>query len=280
MIAKERLSAITNLNLAGKIEDMNDDQMQQYEQLLITFIENFPGDEEKIKALLHEKLNEKRNFEELAKGLLAMCIILEKIHADDIAAECRNQINELRKAQREQVDAYVITFLSTVAMLSIDIQMAKYLEEKKYAEKKGNGAAETTLKAEDQTAAQPMAVKKADSEKIILAVDDTAIALSMLKKNLEGSPYKLVCINSGREAMLFLKKHQPDLFILDIEMPKMDGYELAEQIRKSGNTAPIIFLTGNATRRNVMRAIEAGASDFIVKPIDNRFFAYKIRRVL
>jgi len=276
MIAKERLLAIVNLKLAGKIEDMNAQQMEQYEQLLVTFIENFPGDEEKIKAALHEPLNDKKQYEALSAGLHAMCRTLEKLHADDLVKECHDKIKEFKDADREQVEAYVTGFLSSVAMLSIDIQMAKYLEEKKYAEKKEDGAPKDEVQAAPDAEVAPVP----DSEKTILAVDDAAISLSLLKKNLQGSPYKLVCVNSGADALLYLKTHQPDLFILDIEMPRMNGYELAEKIRASGQKAPIIFLTGNATKRNVIKAIESGGSDFIVKPIDNKYFAYKIRKFL
>jgi len=279
MIAKERLLAIVNLKLAGKIEDMNEKQMEQYEQLLVTFIENFPGEEEKVKAALHEQLNDKKQYETLSSALFAMCRTLEKLHADDLVKECHEKIKEFKDAERDEVEAYVTSFLSSVAMLSIDIQMAKYLEDKKYAEKKEDGTAVAAHAAKEDVHVEE-AVKRADSEKTILAVDDTAIALSLLKKNMQGSPYKLVCVNSGSDALLFLKTHKPDLFILDIEMPRMNGYELAEKIRGLGQTAPIIFLTGNATKRNVVKAIEAGASDFIVKPINNKYFAYKIRKFL
>ena len=274
MINKERLLAISELKLAGKIEDMNDEQMREYEDLLIAFIENFPGDEEKIKTALKENLNEGIDYKELENNLIAMCKTLGRIHADDLSRECRKQIDKLNGAEREQIEAYVTSFLSAVAMLSIDIQMAKYLKTVKKAEEKE--AAEPADKSPDK----PADAQSAVTEKTILAVDDAMISLSIVKKNLQGLPYKLICVNSGKDALLYLKRHQPDLFILDIEMPKMDGYELAEKIKELEQKAPIIFLTGNATKRNVMRAIEAGASDFIVKPINKEYFVYKIQKYL
>jgi CheY-like chemotaxis protein len=277
MIDKKRLLAISELILAGKIEDMNDEQMREYEQLLVAFIENFPGEEEKIKAALSENVNEGIDYNELANSLTAMCKTLGKIHADDIARECLKQIGQLKGAGREQVEAYVTSFLSSVAMLSIDIQMAKYLKTVRYAEEKKNGTAETEDKPVDKTTDTPQSAK---AEKTILAVDDAAFPLTMLKKSLQGLPYYLICLNSGKEALLYLKQNQPDMFILDIEMPKMDGYELAEKIREAGQAAPIIFLTGNATRRNVMKAVEAGASDFVVKPIDKKKLVDKISKYL
>jgi len=276
MIDKKRLLAISELILAGKIEDMNDEQMREYEQLLIAFIEDFPGEEEKIKATLGENLNNGIDYNELANSLTAMCKTLGKIHADDIARECLKHIGQLKSAGREQVEAYVTSFLSSVAMLSIDIQMAKYLKTKRDAEEKKSDTAETADLSADKTAD----AQSANVEKTIVAVDDATFPLTVLKKSLQGLPYDIICLNSGREALLYLKQHQPDMFILDIEMPKMDGYELAEKIRELGLGAPIIFLTGNATRRNVMKAVEAGASDFIVKPIDKEKLVSKISKYL
>ena len=63
-------------------------------------------------------------------------------------------------------------------------------------------------------------------------------------------------------------------------MPEMNGYDLARKIRESGHTAPIIFLTANSSHKHVMKAIEAGAVDFIVKPINRIQVISKIEKVL
>jgi CheY-like chemotaxis protein/HPt (histidine-containing phosphotransfer) domain-containing protein len=263
MIDKKLLLEVSALKLAGKIEKLNDEQLNQYEQLLVSFIEGFPESEQKIKAALETK-----DKESIASNLEEICAILEKIQASELASECRELINALKNFdyEHEKIEAFVTVFLGSAAMLSIDIQMAKYLEKKTqtaFIEKKKDDVA-----------------SKKPGEKTILAVDDAAISLTMLKKSLQGEPNKLTCINSGESALQFLKSNDPDLFILDIEMPKMNGYELAEKIRENGHEAPIIFLTGNATKRYLMRAIQAGASDFIVKPIDKKYLTYKINKHL
>jgi len=258
MLTKERLLAISSLNLDGKLEGMDSDQMEQYEEILVSFIENFPEEERKIKAALEEK-----NSSLLAENLTAMCETLEKMHADSIAEECRSEISAMKISPFEKIEAYVAYFIKSTATLSIDIQVAKYL---------GNDEGGKDEKPP---------VKKKDSDKSILAVDDAAISLSLLKRNLQGAPYKLICVNSGEEALRFLKSHQPpDLFILDIEMPKMNGYELAGKIRESGQKAPIIFLTGNTSKKNVLKAMALGAADFIVKPVDREHLAYKVNKYL
>jgi len=256
MIAKDRLLAISGLNLAEKIEKMNDEQLQQYEQNLISFIESFPESEQKIKDALEAK-----NASLISTSLEAICDTLEKIYADEIVGECYINIGKMKVSTYEKIEAFVSDFLQSTATLSIDIQMAKYLEKKEEKDDK-------------------KVVKKADSEKTILAVDDAAISLTLLKKSLQGTPYNLVCVSSGDDALRYLKHHEPDLFILDIEMPKMNGYQLAVKIKEGKHKAPIIFLTGNATKKNVIKAIESGGCDFIVKPIDKDYIAYKINKYL
>ena len=114
----------------------------------------------------------------------------------------------------------------------------------------------------------------------ILAVDDTPIFLSLLKVALQGAGYKIACVNSGKAAMHFLQTQRiiPDLFILDIDMPEMDGYELAKKIRDYEYEAPIIFLTANATKDDVRKATEVGAADYIVKPIDHQQVLSKVKK--
>jgi CheY-like chemotaxis protein len=134
--------------------------------------------------------------------------------------------------------------------------------------------------------ASPYEAKQGDKksgsaeQKIILAVDDKAFFLTVLKTVLYDTEYKLICAKSGEDALKFLEKHRADLLLLDIEMPYMDGYELAAAIRKSGQKAPIIFLTGNARKEYVTKALAAGAADFIVKPINKEIILDRIGRYI
>jgi CheY-like chemotaxis protein len=118
------------------------------------------------------------------------------------------------------------------------------------------------------------------SEKNILAVDDTEFFLRTLKTLLQDTPYKLTCITSGKVALNFLQKNHPDLFILDIDMPEMNGYELAMRIRECGQQAPIIFLTGNTTQKSVEKAHMVGASDFIAKPVNKDQVLQRINKFI
>ena len=101
----------------------------------------------------------------------------------------------------------------------------------------------------------------------VLAVDDMPESLSFVSNVLK-EHYKVYRVTNGKTALKVLRTQKIDLFVLDIDMPEMDGYELAEAIRNTpGYTeVPIIFLTGNSTREHVARAMQIGVNDFIVKP--------------
>ena len=159
----------------------------------------------------------------------------------------------------DKIEAYTTFFLSSASMLSIDIQMTVYKDEK------GMPSVSSLGKSKDGSAT-------------ILAVDDVKFFLNRLKTVIQeiDSECELLCESSAKGALRLIKHCQPDLFILDIEMPEMDGYELAQKIREAGQTAPIIFLTGNSAKEYVVKAIEAGAADFILKPITKEIAADKI----
>ena len=114
--------------------------------------------------------------------------------------------------------------------------------------------------------------------KKILAVDDVSIFLKNLTMQLKDYPYDLMCISSGKFALRYIQANTPDLFILDIEMPDMNGYELAEKIRALGHTAPIIFLTGASQKDNIVKALQIGAADYILKPFNKAQLLEKIEK--
>jgi CheY-like chemotaxis protein len=252
----ERLLEISELN-TEKIEQLEEDEFLNYLQVLNTFTENYPAQEEKIKDSLKLKDNEA-----LTKHLTDIKDILEKIYADEMAKDCAKQISTIGTASAEKTEAYMSYFLPSLSMLSIDIQMAQQ-------------------KIDTQPAPPEKEVQTGPSKaNKILAVDDTAFFLTILKKVLQDSRYNLTCVSSGRDALKYLEKHTPDMFLLDIEMPGMDGYELATKIKESGHKAPIIFLTGNAKKEYLAKAVKSGAADFIIKPINKDVLLDKIRKYL
>ncbi|WP_461247003.1 response regulator [Treponema sp. R6D11] len=250
----ERLLEISDIN-SEKIEQMDEGEFDGYLEALDEFTENYPAQEDKINDALKLKDNDL-----LAKQLTEVKEILEKIHADEMAQDCGKQISTIGTTSHEKIEAYMRYFLSSLSMLSIDIQMAEQKIDTSPADKDAQNG--------------PLKAYK------ILAVDDTAFFLTILKKILQDSRFNLTCVSSGRDALKYLEKHEPDMFLLDIEMPGMDGYELATKIKENGHKAPIIFLTGNAKKEYLAKAVKSGAADFIIKPINKDVLLDKIRKYL
>jgi len=126
----------------------------------------------------------------------------------------------------------------------------------------------------------PGIVQNPENKNTVLVVDDVSLFLMTTQKILQDAGYNVTCVNNGMAALNYLKTNQPILFILDIDMPEMNGYELAQKIIESGQNAPIIFLTGNAKQSSVVKAIEAGASDFILKPIEKNQLLERISKYI
>ena len=107
--------------------------------------------------------------------------------------------------------------------------------------------------------------------KKILVVDDSAINLKMADRVLkEREDCRPVLVPAGERAFKFLEKNRPELILLDIMMPEMDGFEVLEKLREKPDTAdiPVVFLTADDEPATRERAEAAGVKDIVMKPFD------------
>lgn len=105
---------------------------------------------------------------------------------------------------------------------------------------------------------------------VVLAVDDNEQNLQLLEEYLWSWGYEVVLARDGREAVELYPRHNPSIIVLDVMMPNMDGYEACRLIKSSpaGRTIPILMLTALTGTEDKIRALEAGADDFLNKPIN------------
>lgn len=114
---------------------------------------------------------------------------------------------------------------------------------------------------------------------LILAVDDKPQNLQFLGKLLSDNGYEVGMAQNGVQALNFLMKDEPDLILLDIMMPEMDGYEVCERIKSDFSTRhiPVIFLTAKTDTQDVVKGFEVGGVDYVVKPFNSAELLARIR---
>ncbi len=114
--------------------------------------------------------------------------------------------------------------------------------------------------------------------KILLAEDDENLGY-ILKEYLEMKEYEVTLARDGEEGLKYFRQSNYDLCILDVMMPKMDGFTLAGEIRKKDSETPIVFLTAKSLKVDKLKGFKIGADDYIVKPVDEEELDARIRAI-
>jgi len=113
----------------------------------------------------------------------------------------------------------------------------------------------------------------------ILVVDDEPHVVKLVKANLEPSGYKVLTAAEGEQALQQVQTGSPDLVILDIMLPKMDGYEVCRRIREF-SPVPVIMLTARSAEVDLVHGFEVGADDYLTKPFAVNELLMRVRAVL
>ena len=118
--------------------------------------------------------------------------------------------------------------------------------------------------------------------KKILVVDDEERVREMLGFRLRLFGYEVVQAANGREAIEAATREKPDLVLLDVMMPELDGFQVCSRLKQDEATRsiPVVILTAKAEAKDVTRAVNSGAVDYVVKPYDPQVLQQKVARSL
>jgi DNA-binding response OmpR family regulator len=116
----------------------------------------------------------------------------------------------------------------------------------------------------------------------ILAVDDDPSIIKLLEIKLKRSGYEVISAVNGEEGYLRAVEERPDLVLLDIMMPKMNGYEVCERLKKTlGSESPaVVMLSAKGQQSDMEKGFQVGADDYVVKPFDLKALVDRINAVL
>jgi adenylate cyclase len=116
----------------------------------------------------------------------------------------------------------------------------------------------------------------------ILAVDDVPTNLEILKVRLEANGYEVVTAQDGEEALVRARELEPDLVLLDIMMPKLDGIAVLKQLKleTADRFVPVILVTAKADTRDIVNGLEAGGDDYLTKPFEQAALLARVRSLL
>jgi DNA-binding response OmpR family regulator len=117
---------------------------------------------------------------------------------------------------------------------------------------------------------------------VVLAADDDEDILELIAFRLERSGYTVLQARDGQEALELARTSKPDLAVLDVMMPKIDGFELTRRLREDDLTTrmPIILLTARTQEADVKRGFDAGADDYIRKPFSPQELRARVQAIL
>lgn len=115
--------------------------------------------------------------------------------------------------------------------------------------------------------------------KLLLAEDDIDFG-NILSQYVSLSGFEVILARNGREAWELFHSNRPDICVLDVMMPEMDGFTLAEKMRAEEPGIPFIFLTAKTLREDIMKGLRLGADDYITKPFDPEMLMLRINNIL
>ena len=255
---KEKLLTIDDLD-SDIIAQMTDEDLCDYIQALNAFHTEFQAQENGLRGSIKIK-----HYVFVLQWLTTIEETLIKLHATGLANDCRKQIDfnkDFNNIRHEKLEVFINYFLSSLSMLSADIKMLHL--PKQLIQIGDNEVVAEHIEVEVEL----LTPGSSPDAKTILIINKMTMFMNSLKNALGDVGHKLIGVTTAEAAVGYLKTAKPDLFILDEDLSGADGYILIKLIRATGQLAPIIFTTSKITKDKMVKFMEAGVADFIMKPI-------------
>lgn len=116
----------------------------------------------------------------------------------------------------------------------------------------------------------------------VLIVDDEPFNIDVLEQALDGTNYQVITATNGQEAWAKIQSEQPDLILLDLMMPVMDGFAVLAKVKEDSmlRDIPIIIVSAEQDSKSVVKGIKQGAEDYLTKPVNTDQFVQKVKEYL
>jgi len=257
-IVREKLRTLSEIDLKA-MEKMTDEELAEYVKILDLFHVDYRTQRNGLMGAMKSN-----HHVFVLQWLSTIEETLTKLHAKDLASGCREQIainKDAQNVQQEKLGVYVHYLLSSMSMLSSDIIALGLPKKLTVAKPKPKKTVQSIENIEF------VVLSPGDSEvsKKILVVNKMKIFMNSLKNSLGDFGYTIIGTSSAESAAGYLQTEKADLIIVDEDLK--DSHLLIKIIRASGHTSPIIFTTSNITKDKMVKFMEAGVADFIMKPI-------------
>ena len=115
---------------------------------------------------------------------------------------------------------------------------------------------------------------------LIMIVDDEAGVRDLLRDTLKIAGFETIEADNGMSALTVLRSNEPDLIIIDINMPLMDGFELVERLRATQDLVPVLMLTARGDQQDISRGLKLGADDYVIKPFGLEELILRVRAII
>jgi len=268
---REKILTLSDLDISV-IKKMQEDELSDYLTHLNSFESDFKTQETGLRGAIKIK-----HYVFVLQWLGTINETLDKLHATQLANDCKNQIavsKDFNNIRHEKLEVFINYLLSSMSVLSADIKALNLPRE--MAKAGGNKTAAEHIAVEVEVLTQG----SSPDAKTILIINKMTMFMNSFKNALGDIGHNLIGVTTAESAIAYLKTTKPDMFIIDEDLPGTDCYVLIKIIRATGQLAPILFTASKIKKEKMVKYMEAGVADFIMKPIAPADVKQKISKYL